>query len=495
MRSRSWVTAGLALSALSACASGLHGQTAPALQTRAPSPAVAVAEATPLTPAIAPPTISLAVAKGTPLLVALQQEVRLRAVGQPLKGRLVRPLYGFDQLLVPAGSEVNGKVLSIGGISRKQRTLAILNADLTPERKVEVEFDELVMADGRHIPLQTTVTSGSGEVMRLVSSGEHGQQGKKKGAKDAVAAKLDEAKQQARKDLKDAMAQVEAPGKIHRLEHMAIGQLPARPQYLDAGALYFAELDAPLDFGNEALTEKLPASIGAPPPPGSLAQALLVTPLSSATSKKGDTVEAVLTQPLMDGEKLILPQGSHIRGSVSQVRPAARFAQNGQLRITFNEIVPPEGVTQRVSASLEGVQSRAQDRVQLDSEGGAQPTTSNSRYWNVALSLALAAASRGGDSDGGVSTAGTAGGRAAGGLGGFKLIGIVLGLAVKSQPFGAAMGAYGAGTSVYRHFVAKGKDIVFAKNTGMEIGFGDRNRALGQGTPESAPASSPAKLM
>ncbi len=473
---------------LSACAAVLHGQDAPALRAR---PQLDSSASVPQsTPAVIP-TIPLTIAKGTPLQVALEQEVRLRKVGQPIRGRLTRPLYSFDQLLVPAGTEVDGKVTKIGSISGKQRTLGILNADLTPERTVEVEFNELVLADGRRIQLQTTVTPGSGEVMRLVSGGEHEKDSAKKStqqqAKDAAAAKLDEAKQQARKDLKDAMAQIEAPGKMHRLSRFAIGQLPARPQYLESGALYFAELQVPLEFGSEALSEKTTASIGATPPAGSLAQALLVTPLSSATSKKGDAIEAVLTQPLMDGDKLILPQGSHVRGTVSQVLPAARFAHNGQLRITFNEIVPPEGVSQRVSASLEGVQSLASDRVQLDSEGGAQPTTSNTRYLSTAFSIALAAASHGEEHDGGAN-AGTAGNRAAGGAGGFKLIGILVGVFVHSQPVGAVMGAYGAGSSVYKHFVARGKDIVFAKNTGMEIGFGARSREAAE------PAAPPAKL-
>jgi hypothetical protein len=59
------------------------------------------------------------------------------------------------------------------------------------------------------------------------------------------------------------------------------------------------------------------------------------------------------------------------------------------------------------------------------------------------------------------------------------LIGIALGLAVHSQAFGAAMGAYGGGMSIYRHFIARGHDVVFPKNTAMEIGIGTRQPAAG----------------
>ena len=67
--------------------------------------------------------------------------------------------------------------------------------------------------------------------------------------------------------------------------------------------------------------------------------------------------------------------------------------------------------------------------------------------------------------------------RIAGGANGFKLVGIVLGLAVQSRALGYAMGAYGAGISVYSNFIARGHEVVFPKNTLMEIGIGRRRQA------------------
>src|SRR5207253_10360069 len=50
----------------------------------------------------------------------------------------------------------------------------------------------------------------------------------------------------------------------------------------------------------ETLQPKELSAIGAPPPSGSVVHALLVTPLSSASSKKGDLVDAVISQPLVE---------------------------------------------------------------------------------------------------------------------------------------------------------------------------------------------------
>ena len=62
----------------------------------------------------------------------------------------------------------------------------------------------------------------------------------------------------------------------------------------------------------------------------------------------------------------------------------------------------------------------------------------------------------------------------AGGVNGFKLLGMALGLAVHSRALGYTMGAYGAGMSVYSGFFARGHEVVFPKNTAMEIGIGRR---------------------
>src|SRR6202035_4828577 len=99
---------------------------------------------------------------------------------------------------------------------------------------------------------------------------------------------------------------------------IAIAQLPVHPQYIDAGTSFNAELQRPLDFGTEALKPEELMNIGTPPPTGSVVHARLETALSSATAKKGDSVEALITEPLVVSDHLILPEGSVIKGSVVQ---------------------------------------------------------------------------------------------------------------------------------------------------------------------------------
>src|SRR6478736_3278571 len=98
--------------------------------------------------------IALKVARNTPLQIALDRDVRITKVGQPIHGRLVQPIYAFDRLVAPAGTEVDGHIARIESLSRKKRLLGILNADFTPRRRVEVQFDQLMLAEGRAVPFK-----------------------------------------------------------------------------------------------------------------------------------------------------------------------------------------------------------------------------------------------------------------------------------------------------------------------------------------------------
>ena len=77
-------------------------------------------------------TIPLTVPKGTAVQVVLDKEVRIQKVGQSVHGRVAEPVYAFDKLVVPVGTEVTGQITQLEGVSGGKRTLDALNADFTP---------------------------------------------------------------------------------------------------------------------------------------------------------------------------------------------------------------------------------------------------------------------------------------------------------------------------------------------------------------------------
>ena len=406
-------------------------------------------------------SVALTVLKGTPLQIALDSEVRVKKAGQPIQGHLMQPVYAFDQLVLPLGTRVLGHISKVGRPSGRQLAWSILNADFSPPRPVEVSFDQIVLADGRQLPLHAAIVPGSGTVIRLVDSTST----QSAGAKSALSAKMDEAKQEWRQ----AMRQINEPGKAHRAFRMGVAQLPVHPQYIDAGALYNAELQEPLNFGDEIVQEQALQSIGTPPPLGSLVRASLLTPLDSGTAKHGEAVQAVVSKPLIDGDRLILPQGTLLNGSVLQVRPARRLKHNGQLRIAFHELVLPGGSRFRVDTTLAGIVAGESDN--LDAEGAAKATNPKSRYVRTGIAVSLAMVGQGGPKD--VGTAGPA----AGGAVAFRLIGIIAGVAARSHTIAILMSAYGGSRSIYTNFFGPGRNITFPRDTTMDIGFGSRTEA------------------
>jgi hypothetical protein len=405
-------------------------------------------------------TLALTIPNGTQLQIALDKEVRVRKVGEPITGRVMQPVYVFDHLVIPVGTIATGRISAIEPVAGRVRTLDALNADFTPAHKLGVVFDRLVLPDGRTIDLHATIVPGSGKVIRLVTADEH----KKNAVKDAAAQKMD----QVRAQWNSAMKQIESPGRMHIVTRYAIAGLPVHPQYIDAGTIYSAELSQSLDFGTENISSDTLSGIGSQPPPGSLVHAVLLTALNSATTAKSSDVEAQLSQPLVDHGHLILPAGTRLRGSVLQVRAARSLHRNGQLRIVFHEVILPSGVVQTVDTRLQGIQSDSADNAQLDSEGGTKSTASKTRYLSTGASVGLALIGSGGRNDVGDASP------IAGGATGFKLIGLVVGIVFRSHNYGILMSAYGGGRSIYNNFLGKGKNIVFPRDTVMEIGFGNR---------------------
>jgi hypothetical protein len=76
---------------------------------------------------------------------------------------------------------------------------------------------------------------------------------------------------------------------------------------------------------------------------------------------------------------------------------------------------------------------------------------------------------------------GDIGGGAANGASGFRFVGMIVGVLARSRVVATGFGAYGAASSIYYHFLARGRDVVYPKDMAMVVGLGAR---------ESKPSSS-----
>lgn len=419
--------------------------------------------------------IQLRVDKGVPLRVIVTEKIRFKK-NQLVHARLVEAVFAFDREVAAPGSDVIGKIKSLQSVSRRTRAAAIMGGDFTPLREPEIEFDTLVLNDGRRIALQTRSTLGGGPVVRFEGTKTR-KRGKIAAAKQAARDQIDARKRK-------VLEAVKAPGKLERIGDALLARLPYHPQSWPKGTRLLAVLQAPLDFGIAAVSTSELSQIGMQPGADSVVHARLTTNLDSRSSIKGMTVEALLSQPLFSLDHHVLfPMGSRLRGTVLQVRPARRWHRNGQLRFAFQNIEPVLEGRERtqtlwsVEGQLDGVEAGGKDKIAMDSEGGTKVTSSKTRF--IAPVLAVMLAGRALDRDhvrvNGAPTGAiqsNAGGQAIAGSVGFGLIGAVLGQI--SRPVATVIGFYGAAWSVYTNIVGPGREVKFPAETAIEVRFGAR---------------------
>ena len=417
-------------------------------------------------PAAPVSTIELRIPAGTPLRVVVDEKVRIKTPGQPVSGKIVETVYAFDQPVIPAGSVITGRVAKIEPVAKWKRAQSYMNANLTPAHRYQLDFDSVALPGGEHRRLVTTVSAGSPDVVHLVAGAEQKR-------KNIAARKVDEAKQEAQGKVHDTIDEIKSPNKMQRLKEMVLAQSPYRRQYLQPGTRFSAVLNEPLDFGKTTRTQEELSRLGQAPPSDSLLHARLAEEVSSATATRGAPVAAVLTEPIYSADRhLLLPAESRIEGEVIQAKPAGNLHHNGDLRVIFNRITTPEGLMQQMQGSLEGLEADRAASLKLDEEGGAHATDSKTRYLSTGLTLLMAAAASRPDVEHGTTdTAGDPSIRAGAGVSGYGFSGSLITLAARSQPVSIGFAAYGAGYSIYRNFLSRGKEVVFVKNTPMEIGF------------------------
>lgn len=444
--------------------------------------------------------VSLNVPSGVPLRLYLTGRVS-KKVGAPVVAKLLEPVFSFDREVIPAGTTALGQVSRTPGVGKWQRLKAILNGDFTPLRQGEVEFTTLNLPDGRQLPIHTVETSGlnsiyiepkarknSAKKKRNRSTSPQNPNGgilgmAKVAAKDRINGAIN-ARSRGFADI------VRGPNKKERLVDLLWSKAPYHPQYWRRGSRFDAALHDPLDFGQASVNPDELGAVGTQPAPDSVAHVRLLTALSSASAKQGQTVEAVVTAPLFSSEhKLVLPEGTRLSGEVVLAKKARHFHRPGQLRFNFQRVDLPKAsaalqpapssgrVPLTTRAALEAAEGSGRAPISVDSEGGVQAKESKTRFIAPVVSLILA--SRAADNDAGhhqdtgaTGADGNVAGRTLGGGLGLGMAGAAL--SQSSRYVGMAFGYYGLAWSVYSSVVARGGEVQFDQNAMMDIKFGTR---------------------
>jgi hypothetical protein len=175
--------------------------------------------------------------------------------------------------------------------------------------------------------------------------------------------------------------------------------------------------------------------------PGTRIPLSLINSVSTKHAAEGDRVYLETVFPILVDGRIVIPPGSYVAGTVTQVKRPGRVKGRGELYLRFDSLTLPNGVTRDFRARLGALDGRATE--ELDKAEGKIKSEGN----------------KGGDAQkvGEASAAGASIGAISGSVAGRPAMGVGI---------GAAAGAAAALVGV---LASRGPDAVLAKGTTLEM--------------------------
>jgi len=173
-------------------------------------------------------------------------------------------------------------------------------------------------------------------------------------------------------------------------------------------------------------------------PAGTRIPLSLINSLNTKSSSEGDRVYLQTSYPVVIEGRIVIPRGSYVAGTVTEVKRPGRVKGKGEIFLRFDSLTLPNGVTRDFRARIGGSDTGEFDRDEGKIRGD-------------------------GDKAGDARRAGetTAGGAAVGGI-----AGSAAGHAGMGAGIGAAAGAAAGLASV---LVSRGPDLILPKGTSVEM--------------------------
>jgi hypothetical protein len=168
-------------------------------------------------------------------------------------------------------------------------------------------------------------------------------------------------------------------------------------------------------------------------PAGTIIPVIVTTRINTKNAKDGDGVYGKTAFPITVDNKIVIPEGSSVRGRISEVKRPGRVTGKAELTLNFQTLVLPSGITLEIYTSLAGTSGAGEKKGEATVAGDS---------------------SKGEDAK----TVGTAAGEGA-------LIGVIA-----NRGTGAAVGgAGGAAVGAAAVLLGRGKDLVIEPGTTIEM--------------------------
>jgi len=167
----------------------------------------------------------------------------------------------------------------------------------------------------------------------------------------------------------------------------------------------------------------------------------LINSISTKNSAEGDRVYLESVFPVMVKGRMVVPPGSYVSGTITEIKRPGRVKGRGELYLRFDSLVLPNGVTRDFRGRVGGLDGNSAD--ELDRGEGKIRSEGN----------------KGGDAR----NVGEAAGAGAS-------VGVIAGSAAGHAGMGAGVGAgAGAAAGLLGVLLTRGPDVVLTRGTTMEM--------------------------
>ena len=167
----------------------------------------------------------------------------------------------------------------------------------------------------------------------------------------------------------------------------------------------------------------------------------LMNTINSRTAQPGQAIYCETIFPITVGNRIVIPRGSSVKGSVTRVVRPGRIKGKGEIGIRFDTLILPDGISRSLRATLSGFGTTGKEKFQPKESQIQSASSTGEKAGKVAETTITGAE-----------------------------IGTIVGAAERSPVKGLGIGsAAGAAGGLVWVLSSRGKDIVLPSGTSLEL--------------------------
>ncbi len=135
-------------------------------------------------------------------------------------------------------------------------------------------------------------------------------------------------------------------------------------------------------------------------PAGTKVPLTLKQAISTHSARVGDPVYAQTAFPIVENNKIVIPEGTFVQGTIRSIVRPGKVKGRAQLQMTFTSMIFPNGYTVLLPGALEGVPG-SNDSAMKDNEGTIEQSGSKGKDAQTVATSTIPGAAIGALADGG----------------------------------------------------------------------------------------------